>query len=71
MAVEFEETINRCAVHPELKVLVITGTDPAFRAGVDLRDISAGRRVSRPFLDVLAESPKPVENFKALKERGI
>jgi enoyl-CoA hydratase len=60
MALELEQTIDRCAADPELKVLVITGTDPAFCAGVDLRDISAGRRVSMHFFDVLAEFPKPV-----------
>ena len=60
MAVGIEEAISRCATDPSLKVLVITGTDPAFCAGVDLRDISAGRRVSMQFFDVLADFPKPV-----------
>jgi enoyl-CoA hydratase len=60
MAVELEEAITQCRMDPEFKVLVLTGTDPAFCAGVDLRDISAGRRVSMRFFDVLADYPKPI-----------
>jgi enoyl-CoA hydratase len=60
MAVELEEAITQCRMDPEFKVLVLTGTDPAFCAGVDLRDISAGRRVSMHFFDVLADYPKPI-----------
>jgi enoyl-CoA hydratase len=60
MAVEIEEAVTRCGADPECKVLVITGTDPAFCAGVDLRDISAGRQVSMHFFDVLADFPKPI-----------
>jgi enoyl-CoA hydratase len=60
MAVEIEEAVTRCAVDPEFRVLVFTGTDPAFCAGVDLRDISAGRRVSMHFFDILADFPKPI-----------
>jgi enoyl-CoA hydratase len=60
MAVEIEEAVTRCGSDPDCKVLVITGTGPAFCAGVDLRDISAGRRVSMHFFDVLADFPKPV-----------
>src|SRR5258708_40352952 len=60
MAVEIEAAVTRCGTDPECKVLVVTGTDPAFCAGVDLRDISAGKRVSMHFFDVLADFPKPV-----------
>jgi enoyl-CoA hydratase len=60
MAVELEEAVIRCGADPEFRVLVFTGTDPAFCAGVDLRDISAGRRVSLHFLDLLAAFPKPI-----------
>src|ERR1700677_1071438 len=60
MAIEIEEAVTRCGTDPEFKVLVFTGTDPAFCAGVDLRDISAGRRVSMHFFDILATFPKPI-----------
>ena len=60
MALELEEAIARCSADRDLKVLVITGADPAFCSGVDLRDISAGRRVSMRFFDLLAEFNKPI-----------
>jgi enoyl-CoA hydratase len=60
MAVDIEAAVTQCGTDPACKVLVITGTDPAFCAGVDLRDISAGRRVSMHFFDILADFPKPI-----------
>jgi enoyl-CoA hydratase len=60
MALEIEAAVIKCGADPDFKVLVFTGTDPAFCAGVDLRDISAGRRVSMHFFDVLADFPKPI-----------
>jgi enoyl-CoA hydratase len=60
MANELESELSAAAADPATRVIVVTGTDPAFCAGIDLRDISAGRRVPLRFFDVLAEFPKPV-----------
>ncbi len=60
MATDLEAALIEAAGDPGTRAVVITGTDPAFCAGIDLRDISAGRRVPLRFFDVLAEYPKPV-----------
>lgn len=41
--------------------VVLTGTDPAFCAGLDLRDLGVERLTDLPrFLDAVAQSPVPV-----------
>jgi enoyl-CoA hydratase len=59
MALDMEAALGACSDDPELKALIITGTDPAFCSGVDLRDISEGRRVSMRFFDLLSNLSKP------------
>lgn len=53
------DVFEECMREPGTDALVVTGTDPAFSAGIDMRDIAAGRRVPLRFIERLARMPAP------------
>ena len=67
---ELERRLNEIAADPALRVLVITGSGPAFCAGADLKEVLAGASLGPgepDFLDIanrvlglLRDFPKPV-----------
>lgn len=44
----------------DVRVIVVTGQDPAFCSGMDLRDLAAGRTIPLDFFHVLSTTTKPV-----------
>ena len=55
-----EQLVAAVAACDGARCLVVTGTDPAFCAGLDLRDIGVDRLAEMaPFLEAVAEAPMP------------
>jgi enoyl-CoA hydratase len=44
LAAAIPAAVIACDADPEVRAIIITGTDPAFCAGFDLRDVAAGRK---------------------------
>ena len=42
MLVEFDYELNRFESNPKLKVLILTGTDPSFCSGANVKEMSSG-----------------------------
>jgi enoyl-CoA hydratase len=60
VAGDLDTEFARIADDDTVQVVVITGADPTFCAGMDLKDIEAGRRISLGFIARIAAFSKPV-----------
>lgn len=70
MLTELEQRLTEIAANAELRVLIITGTSPAFCAGADLKEVLAGAQLGPGEADLLDSAnvtfgllrafPKPV-----------
>ena len=57
MLVEFDYELNRFESNPKLKVLILTGTDPSFCSGANVREMSSGNNQKSPETNPEHESP--------------
>ena len=48
LAAAIPDAVSRCDQDPEVKAIILTGADPAFCAGFDLREIAGRERGSEP-----------------------
>jgi enoyl-CoA hydratase len=60
LANALESELNRCVADESIRAIVITGTDPAFCAGIDLDDVSSGREIPLGFIERIASLDTPV-----------